>query len=606
MTVAATAPVPVVSTAGVAKSFGATSVLTDITVDVPTGITGLLGSNGAGKTTLLSMVLGIEPRDGGVMTVLGHDPATAGPEVRARIGYSPEHHHLPDDVQAADLVRHLAQLHGLPFAASTERASDALWLVGLGEERFRPIGTMSTGQRQRVKLAAAIAHDPALVLLDEPTDGLDPVQRDAMLELIHRIGTEYGISILLSSHLLEEVERICDHVVIIADGTVRRAGNLDEMRGARAGVVVELEDGHDEVVQQLQALGLFVRTRAWPIVRFGRDGFGRSLLRSRPGARRRCRNRCRAAAAQRPDDVARRRLLAGSRDVSTQGTQIHDLGYRAYTGERAGVAWAVRSLAVHSMRRALGLKRSARHKIAPLLSIAIAYVPAIALAGFAAFLGGDIIEELIGFGEYFGITSFSLFLFAAAVAPGVLTTDRTSGMLALYLASPLTRTTYVLAKAIGIFLVMLIVAAGPILFLILGYWLAGAGPDGVVATLEVLVRALFAGALTAALYTGVSMFISSIPRRWAIATLAIVGFFIVSSILAVGLTESTDAPELLVLASPDDVMTKASQHIMDDVTFTVDALDGRSGWLLVLVSAAYGIVALAATWWRYQTIEVER
>ena len=249
---------PVITMSGVAKSFGATSVLTDITVDVPAGITGLLGSNGAGKTTLLAMFLGIESRDGGAMTVLGHDPASAGPEVRARIGYSPEHHHLPDDVQAADLVRHLAQLHGLPFAASTERASDALWLVGLGEERFRPIGTMSTGQRQRVKLAAAVAHDPALVLLDEPTDGLDPVQRDAMLELIRRIGTEYGISILLSSHLLEEVERICDHVVIIADGTVRRAGNLDEMRGARAGVVVELDDHHDEVVDRLHAVGLTV------------------------------------------------------------------------------------------------------------------------------------------------------------------------------------------------------------------------------------------------------------------------------------------------------------------------------------------------------------
>lgn len=249
---------PVITAAGVTKSFGATSVLTDVTMSIPAGITGLLGSNGAGKTTLLSMVLGIERRDGGDLSVLGHDPATAGPEVRGRIGYSPEHHHLPEDVQAADLVRHLAQLHGLPHAASTERASDALWLVGLGEERFRPIGTMSTGQRQRVKLAAAVAHDPALVLLDEPTDGLDPVQRDAMLALIRRIGTEYGISIVMSSHLLEEVERICDHVVIIADGTVRRSGSLQEMRGSRSGVIVELDDGHDAVAHTLMTAGLIV------------------------------------------------------------------------------------------------------------------------------------------------------------------------------------------------------------------------------------------------------------------------------------------------------------------------------------------------------------
>ena len=222
------------------------------------GITGLLGSNGAGKTTFLSLVLGVERRDSGGLSVLGHDPSEAGPEVRARIGYSPEHHHLPADVQAADFVRHLAQLHGLPQAASTERASDALWLVGLGEERFRPIGTMSTGQRQRVKLAAAIAHDPALVLLDEPTDGLDPVQRDSMLELIRRVGTDYGIDIVMSSHLLEEVERICDHVVIIADGVVRRSGRLAELRGGGSGVLVELDDGHDVIGARLRSAGLAV------------------------------------------------------------------------------------------------------------------------------------------------------------------------------------------------------------------------------------------------------------------------------------------------------------------------------------------------------------
>jgi len=249
----------VITASNVVKSFGDTQVLTDVSVDFPVGITGLLGSNGAGKTTLLSLILGIEPRNSGELRVLGHDPQTAGPEVRARLGYSPEHHHLPADVQAADLVRHMAQLHGLPQQASTERASDALWLVGLGEERFRPIGTMSTGQRQRVKLAAALAHDPALMLLDEPTDGLDPVQRDDMLQLIHRVGNEYGISIVLSSHLLEEVERICDHVVIIANGTVVRSGNIGEMRGDRTGVMVELDSGHDVVAQKLIEAGLRVQ-----------------------------------------------------------------------------------------------------------------------------------------------------------------------------------------------------------------------------------------------------------------------------------------------------------------------------------------------------------
>lgn len=256
---------PVVHATSVAKSFGSTAVLRDVSTEVPAGVTGLLGSNGAGKTTLISLMLGVEPRNGGDLSVLGHDPATAGPEVRARIGYSPEHHHLPGDVQAADLVRHLAQLHGLPAAASTERASDALWLVGLGEERFRPVGTMSTGQRQRVKLAAAIAHGPELVILDEPTDGLDPVQRDDMLALIRRIGTEYEMSIVLSSHLLEEVERICDHVVILADGVVRHSASLAETHADAAGpaaLVIELDiDDTSAIVASLERGGLAVERR---------------------------------------------------------------------------------------------------------------------------------------------------------------------------------------------------------------------------------------------------------------------------------------------------------------------------------------------------------
>jgi ABC-2 type transport system ATP-binding protein len=156
-------------------------------------------------------------------------------------------------MSAYDLVRHLAEIHGLPRKEAINRASDVLWQVGLGEERLRPVGTFSTGQRQRVKLAAAIAHDPLLVLLDEPTDGLDPTQRDAMLALIRRIGSEFGIDIVLSSHLLEEVERICDHAVILAGGEVAAAGGLDELRGVGSGAVVELDDGMDAMEARLGA-----------------------------------------------------------------------------------------------------------------------------------------------------------------------------------------------------------------------------------------------------------------------------------------------------------------------------------------------------------------
>ncbi|MGI9622675.1 MAG: ABC transporter ATP-binding protein [Acidimicrobiales bacterium] len=232
--------------------------LVDIDVELEHGVTGLLGSNGAGKTTFMSLVLGLHDRTAGEMSVLGHDPQTDGAQIRGRIGYAPEHHHLPPDVQANDLVRHLAQLHGLPRRAATERASDALWQVGLGEERFRAIGTMSTGQRQRVKLASAIAHDPDLVLLDEPTDGLDPVQREDMLGLIRRIGTEFGIDIMLSSHLLDEVDRICDNVVIIAAGRVTRSGNLASLRGEVTGLMLEVDDKAEEVSQTLRSWGLDV------------------------------------------------------------------------------------------------------------------------------------------------------------------------------------------------------------------------------------------------------------------------------------------------------------------------------------------------------------
>ena len=248
----------VVSAGGVVKRYGQTVALAGLDVEIESGITGLLGSNGAGKTTFISLVLGLRSRDEGTLSVLGQDPATAGIEVRARVGYAPEHHDLPAELSATDLVRHLAQMHLIPRRSAVQRANDALWLVGLGEERFRPVGTMSTGQRQRVKLAAAIVHDPELVLLDEPTDGLDPMQRTEMLSLIRRIGTEFGMHIVVSSHHLEEVERICDAVVIVEGGEVVHAGTLADVRQGAEGLVLEVDARSDEVAAALAARGFAV------------------------------------------------------------------------------------------------------------------------------------------------------------------------------------------------------------------------------------------------------------------------------------------------------------------------------------------------------------
>lgn len=262
----------VVTARGVVKRYGRTVALEGLDAEIGTGITGLLGSNGAGKTTFLSLVLGLRSRDEGDLIVLGEDPAAAGIDVRARIGYAPEHHDLPAELAAADLVRHLAEMHLLPPRAAVQRANDALWLVGLGEERFRAVGSMSTGQRQRVKLAGAIAHDPELVLLDEPTDGLDPVQRTEMLDLIRRIGSEFGMHIVISSHHLEEVERICDAVVIVEGGVVAHAGTLADLRRGPEGLVVDVDERAEELAALLTDRGFAVTLEAGLLLLAGAPG----------------------------------------------------------------------------------------------------------------------------------------------------------------------------------------------------------------------------------------------------------------------------------------------------------------------------------------------
>lgn len=245
--------------------FPATRALDQLDLSIPSGVTGLVGANGAGKTTLISLVLGLLKPTSGSLSVLGLDPDARGPELRAQIGYGPERNVLPDDLRAYDFVRHLAEVKGLPRDEARSRASDSLYLVGLGEERFRALGTMSTGQRQRVKLAQAIAADPRLIVLDEPTDGLDPVQRDEMLGIIVQINRNFGIDVMLSSHVLEEVERVCDHVVALSAGRLIAQGAMTDLAGTSGGIeleLVELPDlptSIDDVVARLVASGARVR-----------------------------------------------------------------------------------------------------------------------------------------------------------------------------------------------------------------------------------------------------------------------------------------------------------------------------------------------------------
>jgi ABC-2 type transport system ATP-binding protein len=195
---------------------------------VPPGSVGLVGANGAGKTTLFRLMLGLMQPSGGWLEVTGRPVASDPVGIRSRLGYMPEHDCLPLDQTAADVVATFGELAGLPTRAARQRSSDVLDLVGLDEARFRPIGGFSTGMRQRTKLAQALVADPRLVLLDEPTAGLDPVGREEMLELVGRLAG-FGISVILATHLLDDVQRVCEHVVMIDRGRLVLAGPIDQL-----------------------------------------------------------------------------------------------------------------------------------------------------------------------------------------------------------------------------------------------------------------------------------------------------------------------------------------------------------------------------------------
>jgi ABC-2 type transport system ATP-binding protein len=223
------------------KRYGAVTALDSLDVEVGDGVIGLVGANGAGKSTLIKILLGLLRPTSGSAELLGHAVSGESPEVRRLLGYMPEHDCLPLDVTATEFVAHMARVAGLPRAAARERTADTLRHVGLFEERYRELRGYSTGMRQRVKLAQALVHDPRLLLLDEPTNGLDPAGRDEMLDLVRRIGTEFGISILMSSHLLAEIERVCDHLVVIEGGRLLRSASIASFTERTGTIAVEVD-----------------------------------------------------------------------------------------------------------------------------------------------------------------------------------------------------------------------------------------------------------------------------------------------------------------------------------------------------------------------------
>ena len=216
----------------VTVSYGAQDALRNVTGMFPAGASGLLGPNGAGKSTLLKSLLGFIRPTHGSMTVLDLSVADAPLDIRARLGYMPESDaHIPG-MNAVTFVAYCAQLGGLPPTDAMQRAHEVLYYVGLGEARYRNVETYSTGMRQRIKLAQALVHDPDLLFLDEPTNGMDPKGRDEMLELIRDITRNKGINLILSSHLLPDVESTCDRVVVLHRGDIVAEGPIAELKGA--------------------------------------------------------------------------------------------------------------------------------------------------------------------------------------------------------------------------------------------------------------------------------------------------------------------------------------------------------------------------------------
>ncbi|MFO0227779.1 ABC transporter ATP-binding protein [Gemmatimonas sp.] len=253
---------PLITARSLTRRYGAVTALDALTVAIEPGITGLVGANGAGKSTFVKILLGIVDPSEGDAEVMGYDVVRERANIRALVGYMPEHDCLPPDMSATEFVSFMARCSGLPVTAARERTAEVLRHVGLFEERYRPMGGYSTGMAQRVKLAQALVHDPRLLILDEPTNGLDPEGRDEMLALVSRTGREFGISVLVSSHLLGELERICERIVLIEQGRLLRAEQVGALTSETATLVVEL-DGDEAAlaafVARVSAAGLLVQ-----------------------------------------------------------------------------------------------------------------------------------------------------------------------------------------------------------------------------------------------------------------------------------------------------------------------------------------------------------
>ena len=246
----------VVSLRSVSVAYGRNFALRDVTASFGDGAVGLLGPNGAGKSTMIKALLGFIAPTSGSMRVMGLDVAESPLEIRARIGYMPENDAHTPGMSAVAFVGYCGELAGLKPVDAMQRAHEVLYYVGLGEARYRNVETYSTGMKQRIKLAQALVHDPDLLFLDEPTNGMDPKGRDEMLELIRDLGHNKGVNLILCSHLLPDVEYCCERVVVMDKARIAAAGPIAELKGPRGRVFEgRAKWGHDQLVTAYRAAG---------------------------------------------------------------------------------------------------------------------------------------------------------------------------------------------------------------------------------------------------------------------------------------------------------------------------------------------------------------
>jgi ABC-2 type transport system ATP-binding protein len=213
----------------ISRNYGKHPALRDVSLHLEMGRVGLLGPNGAGKSTLMKILLGLLPPSSGTGQALGRDVRSAGIELRRAIGYMPEADALVPGIRGADFVALAGELYGMPRKQALRRAHEVLTYLDLGDARYRRLEEYSTGMKQRLKLAQALVHDPPALLLDEPTSGMDPAGRDGMLDLLLRLGRDHGKALLLSTHLLGDIERVCDQVVILHEGRVLCQGPVHQL-----------------------------------------------------------------------------------------------------------------------------------------------------------------------------------------------------------------------------------------------------------------------------------------------------------------------------------------------------------------------------------------